>query len=72
MSFDEMAGDDKYWPIGIYLGELYHDLSYGEILSGQCGAWLVKNFFLSSYVCNQKTADKEVILKCKTIFRTGF
>ena len=47
-----------------------HDLSYGDILSGQHGARLVKKYFV--YLCNNKMAKKEVILKFKTISRTGF
>ena len=45
------------------------DLSYGEILSGQPGAWLVKNICSA---CNHKSAEIELILKFKPISRTCF
>ena len=35
---------------------LYQDSSYGEILAGQPGAWLVKKYVL--YGCNQKFSKR--------------
>ena len=37
---------------------LYRDLSYGEILAGRPGAWLVKKIFL--YACNQKSLKRNL------------
>ena len=49
---------------------LDHNLSYGEHLAVQPGAWLVKKVFLCA--CNHKSEEKKVILKFKTIARTYF
>ena len=47
---------------------LYQDLSYGEILSNQPGAWLVKRI---CFMCIQpQNFKKDLILKLKTISRT--
>ena len=43
------------------------DLSYGEILVGRPGAWLVK-FFL--YACNKKKLKRDLMLTFKMISRT--
>ena len=37
------------------------DLSYGEILAGQPGAWLVKKYIF--YACNHKISKRNFILK---------
>ena len=47
--------------------DIHLNLSYGEILSGQPGAWLVKNIFLFAW--NYKIKENEVILEYKTISR---
>ena len=52
---------------GEHLG---HNFSYGEIFSGQSGAWLVKKYIL--YACNHKSAEMKIILEFKTISRTCF
>ena len=44
------------------------DWSYGEILAGRPGAWLVKKFIL--YACNQKKLKRKLILKFKMITKT--
>ena len=44
--------------------DLYHDLSYDDILSGQSGIWLMNKIFLNA--SNHKSAEKEAILKFKT------
>ena len=47
--------------------KLYRDLSYGEILAGRPGAWLVKKIY---FICMQsKKLKKELMLKFKIISR---
>ena len=54
---------DHFRPFGRILksGLLYRDLSYGEILVGRPGAWLVKKIF---FICMQsQNFKKDLILK---------
>ena len=53
-----------------FLHIIYRDLSYGEILAGRPGAWLVKKIW---FICMQSQIFKKyLILKFKTISRTCF
>ena len=49
------------------LFSLHQDLSYGELLAGQPGAWLVRNICMQS-----QNFKKDLMLKLKTISRTCF
>ena len=49
---------------------LYQDFSYGEILAGRPGAWLVKNIF--SICMQSQNFKQDLILKFNIISRTCF